>query len=182
MARTYRGNGPWGTGKGSNLTEAEFDHNTYTDAEAIQDLIDNPPEARSIDTFSQTGSQFYVNMTDATQEGPFQLPTPAIGAAPWRRVDDAVYTTILGDAGRMLHCEIGCTVILPSGLYTDGAVIGVRQQSASPVIFTTDSDAVIEAPTGDDERTGRQGAVAYAKWDEVESKWYLYGDLAAVSA
>lgn len=182
MARTYRGNGAWGTGKGSNLTEAEFDNNTYTDQLAIQDLVDNPPEARSIDTFSQVGSQFYVNMTDATQEGPFQLPSPALGAAPWRRIADATYPTVLGDAGRMIHCEIGCTIILSSSLYSDGAEIHVRQQSASAVIFETDSGATVEAPTGDDARTGRQGAVATAKWDETEGKWYVWGNLAEVSA
>lgn len=182
MALTYVDNGPWGAGKLAPLNKPEFDYNTYTLHLRIQAVEDNPPEPVSISGFSQIGSQFFINLTDATQHGPFALPSPAVGAAPWRRVDDPVYIPVIGDAGRMLLCSTGCTVILPGGFYGDGAEIHVMQDSASPVVFDHDSDCTIRPPTGDDSRTARQGAVATAKWDESQSKWKLFGDLAAVSA
>lgn len=182
MALTYRGPGPWGAGSGVNLTSFQFDDNTWTLASLIQGLIDNPPIAVEVESVSQIGSQFWLNMSDATQRGPLTIPAPAVGAAPWRRVTTPNYSPVLSDAGRMLHCETGCTVLLPTNFYGDGAEIHARQQSASQIVFQADSGGSVEAPTGDDTRTSRQGAVATAKWDDVLNKWYLFGDLAPVSA
>lgn len=239
MALTYRGDGAWGIGKGSNLTAPEFDGNTYTHFLAIQDLIDNPPEAVSIDDFLIVGSQLTITLTDATTRGPFTLPVarhryrgawapatayldtdlvsvaslgfyfvlqdhtsaatfdeeasnsggdfyrlfiPNIAPAPWLPVLGATYVPVLADANRMLRCAVGCTVILSSSIFQDGTEIHVMQDSASPVIFETDSGAVVKPPTGDDTRTAREGAVATAKWNATNSIWHILGDLAEVSA
>jgi hypothetical protein len=69
MALTYRDE------KGSNLTAAEVDANFRELEEAIADFV--APEGRGILSMSVVGDQLYVNLTDATQIGPYTLPTVA---------------------------------------------------------------------------------------------------------
>jgi hypothetical protein len=78
MTLTYRTTGPWGAGKGSNLTAAEVDGNVYDHELRIADLEANPPEPNNIDSITLSGSQMTVIMEDASEFGPFTIP-----AARW---------------------------------------------------------------------------------------------------
>jgi len=74
MTITYRGDGAWGTGKGSALNEAEFDNNTYDHDTRITAIEDNPPVAIGISNITQSGTQFVVWLGNGDSFGPFELP------------------------------------------------------------------------------------------------------------
>jgi len=76
MTQTYRTDdlGRWGSGAGRELSWAELDRNFW---DIIQRLITQearPDPSAGIDHFESTGSTFYVHMTDATVQGPYDLP------------------------------------------------------------------------------------------------------------
>jgi hypothetical protein len=118
MALTYRGDGAWGSGKGSNLTVTEFDTNTYTFHTRILALETTPPEAVSIDHFVVTGSLFTIVLTDATVHGPFVLPI-----AQWRFVGE---------------WSSGTTYLIGDILTESGNLYFVRVQHVSDVTFDPD--------------------------------------------
>ncbi len=64
----------WGPGKGANLTATEVDLNFWYLYFHLQDLIANPPTAVEISDFRVVGSQFFVDLSDHTTYGPFELP------------------------------------------------------------------------------------------------------------
>lgn len=72
---TFRTTGAWGSGIGTDLTASQVDTNFYNCKTAIEDLQDNPPEAISIDSISQSGNTITVHYTDASTDGPFTLPS-----------------------------------------------------------------------------------------------------------
>lgn len=77
--RTTNNNpGKWGaeggTGTGGNLTPAQFDENNWELLTRIQALENDPPVAISVIGFTVIGSQFQVNMSDASTLGPYDLP------------------------------------------------------------------------------------------------------------
>lgn len=74
MAVVYRTSGLWGAGLGRNLHAPEIDENFWTLEQRINDLINNPLQPVPIASFSVVGRNFFVNMGDATQFGPFPLP------------------------------------------------------------------------------------------------------------
>lgn len=88
MAIVYRTDGAWGAGQGSNLTPAQVDENFFFLDERIQEIIDNPTTAISIDHFVVEGSMFTIVLTDGTEHGPFVLPV-----AQWRWTDAWVPST-----------------------------------------------------------------------------------------
>jgi hypothetical protein len=73
----FRGNGPWGTGKGTNLTPAEVDGNFYGLKQRIEELKENPPSAVSIASISMSGNQITISLTNGETEGPFNVPVAA---------------------------------------------------------------------------------------------------------
>lgn len=75
MAITYRTDGDWGTGKGSNLTAAEVDENFYDHEERIAALeATGGTDGVGISNITQSGTQLTVHLTDASTLGPFTLP------------------------------------------------------------------------------------------------------------
>lgn len=60
--------------KGSQLTSDEFDDNMRHFDERLDVIEGDPPEARSIDSFSIAGDQLTVHMSDSTDEGPLTVP------------------------------------------------------------------------------------------------------------
>lgn len=73
---TYRGNGPWGTGKGARLTKEEVDTNFWTLEEKYNYLLANPVMPYQIEDILVNGDQMTVVMNDyVTTFGPFTLPT-----------------------------------------------------------------------------------------------------------
>lgn len=78
VAITFRTSGAWGPGAGANLTPAQVDGNFNALKEAVEYLEDNPPEAVSVDTISQSGNAITFHLTNGTTQGPFTLPAAAI--------------------------------------------------------------------------------------------------------
>jgi hypothetical protein len=91
MAMTFRTAGPWGAGKGSALTSAEVDQNFWEIIQRLDALDQHPPEAVSIAEISIAGNQITFTMTDASQQGPFTLPT-ATWAARGEWAAETFYT------------------------------------------------------------------------------------------
>jgi len=73
----YRTTGPWGAGKGSNLSPTEVDENFHDHEERILSLETTPPVGVGIVSFTVTGRRFSVNLSDSSVQGPFLLPTAA---------------------------------------------------------------------------------------------------------
>ncbi|MFO1147814.1 MAG: hypothetical protein U1E62_05490 [Alsobacter sp.] len=65
----------WGDGYGGTLPAVAIDLMMWSFKTAIEDLQDNPPEAVSIASITQSGAQITVHLTDLTTQGPFILPT-----------------------------------------------------------------------------------------------------------
>jgi hypothetical protein len=72
---TFRTNGAWGSGKGSNLTATEVDENFWELYQRIVALESNPPDPNSVTNITVTGTTIRIFLTDGTVFGPFQLPT-----------------------------------------------------------------------------------------------------------
>jgi hypothetical protein len=71
---TFRGVGPWGSGKGTNLQASEVDNNFWEVSEAILNLENNPALPTSIETISISGTQMYITLTNGDVLGPYTLP------------------------------------------------------------------------------------------------------------
>jgi len=71
----YRTDGPWGAGKGSNLTPAQADGNFYNLDQRVEAVETNPPAAISIADISVVGTQMTITLSNGTPLGPFTLPT-----------------------------------------------------------------------------------------------------------
>jgi hypothetical protein len=74
MDLTFRTLGPWGPGKGANLTPPEVDGNFYAVAQAIVDLQNNPALPNSIASITVSGTTMTIHMMDGSTMGPFDLP------------------------------------------------------------------------------------------------------------
>ncbi len=86
MTQTYRTNdgARWGTGQGFNLTAAQVDINFWDAIQRIATLEALPGAAAGIVSFSITGTDLYVHMSDATVLGPYALPLATYNArGPW---------------------------------------------------------------------------------------------------
>lgn len=71
---TYRTLGVWGPGKGANLQASEVDNNFWSLADAINTLINDPPEANGIAGISVSGTQMTIVLMNGDVMGPFTLP------------------------------------------------------------------------------------------------------------
>lgn len=71
-------NAKWGAGTGAgtggNLTPTQADLNFWELYTRLKAIEDNPPTAVSIAGFTVIGSQFQVNLTNGTTQGPYDLP------------------------------------------------------------------------------------------------------------
>jgi hypothetical protein len=103
----YRTPGPWGPGKGSNLTEVEVDGNFHELTTRVDDIIANPPEAVGIDHFVIEGSLMTVVMTDGSEHGPFVLPVAQWRwTGPWQPVTQYFVGDILTDSGNVYFVRV----------------------------------------------------------------------------
>jgi hypothetical protein len=71
----YRSNGPWGAGKGANLTPAEVDVNFWDLAHRLDAIETDLPPGVGIHHLAQSGNQLTVHLTNGTTQGPFTLPS-----------------------------------------------------------------------------------------------------------
>lgn len=65
----------WGVGKGSPGSASEHDNSFWSLHERVLELENNPPQAVSIDSIVQFDDQLLIILTDASEQGPFNLPT-----------------------------------------------------------------------------------------------------------
>ena len=86
------------------------------------------------------------------------------------------YTAVLSDAGKMLRCANASAIALtlPTGTYTVGDVIMVRQVGAGQI---TASGGTINGPTGVNAKTRAQGSVMSLHYVAADT-WDASGDLA----
>lgn len=79
----------WGVGSGADvgglMSPTQVDINFWNLKQAVEILETALPDvARGIDSFTIEGNQFYANMSDATTEGPYQLPVfEIVGRGIW---------------------------------------------------------------------------------------------------
>lgn len=97
---TYRTVGPWGPGKGADLTPAEIDQNFYDTALALFELESNPPQANGIAEITVTGATMSIILDDLTVEGPFTLPTATfVFVGPWAPTTQYFVNDVFSVAG-----------------------------------------------------------------------------------
>jgi hypothetical protein len=85
MTVIYRTAGAWGAGLGANLTPANVDGNFWDHDSRIEALEDHTGEGVGISTFTISGNQLTVVMTDSTTRGPFALPSATWDfRGPWQ--------------------------------------------------------------------------------------------------
>ena len=70
---TYRGDGAWGTGKGSPLTIPEADGNVYEFSTRIGALESSPPVAISVVSVTRDGTALTFHLTDGSTTGPVDI-------------------------------------------------------------------------------------------------------------
>ena len=74
----YRTDGPWGAGKGANLTPEEADGDLHDLDQRIKTLEENPPVPVSVDHVEMVGNMFSVHLTNGEVDGPFEVPYAAL--------------------------------------------------------------------------------------------------------
>ena len=73
MTLTFRTEGPWGAGKGGNLTPAEVDDNFWSLKTTLDNLGDELVPAE-IDNITLTGNELRIFLEDGREFGPFLVP------------------------------------------------------------------------------------------------------------
>lgn len=74
MALTYRENGAWGTGKGSQLTNPEIDGNFYDLATRLIAVETNGVLPAEISNFTLVGTQLTIYLSNGQIFGPYTIP------------------------------------------------------------------------------------------------------------
>lgn len=70
----FRTLGPWGAGKGANLSPAEVDSNFWALAQSIFELQNDPAVPNGIAAISVAGTQMTITLQDGQVLGPYTLP------------------------------------------------------------------------------------------------------------
>lgn len=182
MTLTYRTAGPWGAGKGSNLTAAEIDGNTYDLDQRVDALETTPPEPNEIVNITQSGDTITVHMADGTTFGPFTLPRPVLRPTVTTAVSAATLTPTTSQTGYYFRCShaVGCAVTVPNNsaqAFLVDTEIHFRQVGAGPVSFAAAAGVTINGIDGYLKETARQGAVVTLK-KVGTNEWDLFGLLA----
>ena len=73
MTLTFRTEGPWGAGKGGNLTPAEVDGNFWSLKTTLDNIGDELVPAE-IDNITLTGNELRIFLEDGREFGPFLIP------------------------------------------------------------------------------------------------------------
>lgn len=185
MTLTYRGNGAWGTGKGSALTAAERDQNDYEFDTRITALETSPPTANGIANVVVNGATFTVVLDDATELGPFDIPVATPRPTTTTAVSATTLTPSLSQASAYFRCSngSGCAVTIPDNS-TVAFLVDTELhfcQRGGTISFvegdTTDDEVTINVPTGKLASTFGTGAVVTLK-KVATNEWDAFGDLA----
>lgn len=71
---TYRTAGPWGPGKGANLSPSEVDGNFYDLDTRLSNVETNPPQPNNLASITPVGTSLNFNLQDGTVIGPVPVP------------------------------------------------------------------------------------------------------------
>lgn len=102
MALTYRNPGDWGSGKGAPLTSLEADANIHDLDQRLIGLENNPPTAVGIQQISVAGNQMTIALTDASEQGPFTLPSASWNfRGEWQPSTIYAYCDVISQGGSL---------------------------------------------------------------------------------
>jgi hypothetical protein len=97
MGITYRSDGPWGPGKGSDLAPVDVDNNFW---QLVQDVTAKAVQGVGIANFHVVGDQMTVVLTDHTLLGPYTLPVvPITFGGAWLPLTQYYANTIITHGG-----------------------------------------------------------------------------------
>jgi len=187
---TYRTDGPWGAGKGSNLTPVEVDQNFW---ELVQDIAEKAVQGVGIANIIVVGNEFSFVLTDHTILGPYTLPVATFnnrGAwAPGVNYfindivtnDNAVYLVIFNHVSEDTfdpnandgHGNNFYSLFIASAFPTDGNEGQFLRMGGSPLIAQWEdadlnalSDVLISAPV-----QGQSLQYDGSEWANADTPW-----------
>lgn len=182
MTMTYRSAGPWGAGKGANLTAAEVDGNFWDHEGRINGLETSPTPPNGISNITVTGSQMFIYLDDATVLGPLTLPRLPFRPTVSQIVSGATHAPVAADANGYVICTNagGCVVTIPADAEVNIPIdteISYRQAAAGVISFDAATGVTISGIAGYADETAYQGAIVTIKKVGADS-WDLFGLLA----
>jgi len=142
MTITYRGDGAWGTGKGSNLTPGEVDGNFHDLDSRVDALETVPPEPIEISLITQAGDTITVHMSDGSTHGPFNLPYAPQRPTVTTAVSGATLTPTSSQSSYYFRCTNGGGCVVTVEDETTGGFLAdteyhFRQVGAGPITFVS---------------------------------------------
>lgn len=189
---TFRTDGDWGVGQGSNLTPAQVDVNFYNLQQAVEYLEANPVQPNEIVNVVQSGSEITFWMTDSTSFT-ISMPTVAYKGAPVGTDVNDDYEPVLTDGGKYFRVTGGSTdgdtiITIPPNnevAFAIGVELHFHQASLFPVIFVegsnTDETVVFNPVDGFNYATRGRGSVVTCKKVATNS-WDIFGALEETTA
>lgn len=158
MAMIFRTAGAWGAGSGANLTPAQVDQNFYELFLSIEGILDSTDiQGVGIANIVVVGSQMTIILTDATELGPFTLPTASfIFRGEWAPsvvyAGNDVFTVSGAGLFLVLQPHTSDTVFDPAEADTSGAfyqlMISVVDLSGGVTVITDGAYTITAADGG----------------------------------
>lgn len=182
MTLTYRTSGAWGSGKGSNLTAAEIDGNTYDLDQRVAALETDPPEPNQISNITQSGNTITIHLEDGTTFGPFLLPRPVQRPTQALDVTADTLTPAVAQAMFYFRCAhgFGCEITIPPSIthpFLIDTELHFRQCDVGPLTFVAADGVTLNLIEGYAAETELQGAVVTLKKVDTDT-WDVFGLLA----
>lgn len=179
MSLTYRTAGPWGSGKGANLTPAEVDENFWQVEADITAAADAAGTPVGVSNITVSGTQMMVYLSDGTPLGPYTLPRLPFRPTITQTVSAATHEPAAADVNGYIRCtnDAGCVVTVPSDVEADIPVdteITYRQCGTGAVSFESSTAVTLNGVSGFLNQTAFAGAVVTLKKVGAD-EWDLLG-------
>jgi hypothetical protein len=167
--------------KGSALTIEELDANWTAIMAWVAAFEADPTPPNGIANIVQEGTQLTIFLDDATELGPFTLPS-ATAITPVVEKSASSFTLASEDRSTYMRCTnvAGCTITVP--LNSEDPIpihseFHFRQCTAGGLIFEAPTDVTINGIDGFGLATDTQGAVVTLKKVD-DDEWDIFGLLA----
>jgi hypothetical protein len=178
MAWVFRGNGAWGTGLGSPLTQAQFDGNTYETKQRVEALEAASGSASEITNIEVAGAQITFYMASGDTFGPYTIPLPAPAPAPVIEIVDSTFTPSFVEANCYLRWDNASdlTFTIPAEADTDFGIdteFHLRHVGVGSITVVGASGVTINSAYGCTDETLGPGStisvkkVASDEWDVI---------------